>query len=544
MRGTHTYRLAVPSQAPARQVSLLRLLLLALALAVIVPGEWSVGAEGVQRSLRWLMAGVAVLTALLTLAVPWTTRPWQLILHLVFDLMWIGMLVYGTGGVASPAVVLLFAIGLVANLVLPGTVPFLIPALAALILAAQGALYLGGLHPFSPPYLEQRPALIDPPRVIGWLMVQVGALFTVDLLAQLLARRLREERIFVHQVLDQLSEGVLAVDRQGYAVYLNAELVRLFDLPVAQVGLPVARLLAGDGVAAVRALLAGPCPAEQGWDGPGGRQLILRTAPLIGRRGQRLGRTLVAADESRLRLLEDNARRAEHLAQLGAMAAGIAHEVRNPLTGLRGCAQELADITAASGQPDAAELARILIGEADRLARIIDDFLSLSRLRDPQPVPVVVESLFTDLAALVRGRRDLPDGLVPVWRSYPGLARLDADQDQVKQVFMNLINNAVDALRGVSGPRLVIEARPSPEDGPLPGGVLITVTDNGVGIPADLHERVFTPFFSTKAQGTGLGLSLVGRIVRAHGGVLALESAPGHGTAWSIHWPAAATPRR
>ena len=221
------------------------------------------------------------------------------------------------------------------------------------------------------------------------------------------------------------------------------------------------------------------------------------------------------------------------------MAAGIAHEVRNPLTSLRGCAHELADISATLKQPDAEFLARILVSESDRLARIVDDFLALSRLRLPVREPVALASLFEERRQLCEQRRDLPAGLELAFAVEAGCDAVLADAGQLRQVLSNLINNSLDALRQTPQPRLSCRARRGQAEGPFGvASVEIIVADNGCGIPPELQEQVFTPFFSTKSQGTGLGLSLVQRIVREHEGVMKLASEPGKGTTVTITLPA------
>lgn len=526
----------------ARQVGLLRLLLLALALAAVfvaVDPRQAELAPGSIEALRWLLVAVSGVSAVLVATVGWARWPWQLALHLVFDLLWIGLLIYGTGGVASPSVMLLFAVVLVANLVLPGTAPFVMPALASLVMAGNASLYLAGHTPFPEAYLAAAPHLGATNRTLGHLALQVGGLFLVDLLGQLLTRRLREQRSFTGGLLDQLGEGVLAVDRAGVVAYVNAEASRLLGLGAGAQGRPVRAVLGEPRLALPLGLLLGAVPVLERWDGEHGRSLVLRVTELRGRGGAVLGRTLLIADETRLRVLEEDASRAEHLAALGGMAAGIAHEVRNPLTSLRGCAQELADIAGRSGQADAAALAGIMVGEADRLERIVSDFLALSRLRRPERGAVDLAPLLADTERLLRARQDLPPGLELRFQADSGCPRAYADADQLRQVMGNLLGNALDALLHVPVPRLACRVAEAEEDNPLgESAVVIEVADNGCGIPPELHQRVFTPFFSTKAKGTGLGLSLVSRIVADHEGHLDLVSTPGQGTTIRIHLPA------
>ncbi len=526
----------------ARQVSLVRLLLITMGfavLAIIIQGRRPELVEPAATYLRSLLV-VTTAVAVLLFSTVWLARwRWQLALHLVFDLVWIGLLLHYSGGVSSPGVVLLFAVVLVGTLVLPGVALFVLPALASLVLAVNASMYLAGHAPFPAEFLALNPALTQTDRILGVLATQVGALFLVDLLGQLLARRLREQRIFTGEVLDRLGEGVLAVDRVGAVAYANAEAMRLLKLTGPVEGVPSATLLSDPASAPVLALLAGDrCPALERFTTTEGQQLVLRVTELLDRREQPLGRTLIIADETRLRLLEDSAHRAENLASLGEMAAGIAHEVRNPLTSLRGCAQELAEMAKEAHNGDAESLARIMVTEADRLARIVEDFLALSRLRSPERSPTELEPVIAELRTMTSQRRDLPEGFSASFACEDGCGSILADGGQLRQVLSNLINNAIDALRQVSDPKLTVRVRAMDRDCALGSpSVEIAVSDNGCGIPAEQRERVFTPFFSTKAQGTGLGLSLVQRIVREHEGLLSLTSEVGVGTTVTILLP-------
>lgn len=523
----------------ARQVGLLRLLLLAIAFGIAAfffQGHPETQVSAAQDTVSWLLVSAGAVAVALLSGLSLAREQWQLAFHLVFDLVWVGLLLFYTGGVASPGVVLLFAVVLIGNLTLPGVARFLMPALAALILATNALVYVVGAYPFPEALIARLPALADNTRILGNLAIQVAALFLVDLLGQLLALRLHEQRIFTGELLEQIGEGVLAVDLSGIVVYVNGEAIRLLGLPPNVRGRPLERVL-GAGYAEVLTLLRAKGMVERAQE-VGGRRLVLRSADLIGRSGQRLGRTLLVADQTRLRSLEDNARRAEHLASLGEMAAGIAHEVRNPLTSLRGCAQELAEMSERLGQGDAAALASIMVSESDRLARIVGDFLALSRLRSPRRVPTLLGPVFAELQQLSSRRQDLPPALDFSATVDPDCPLALVDPDQLRQILNNLVNNALDALREATSPRLRCIARAAADDNALGvGAVEISVEDNGCGISPELKERVFTPFFSTKSQGTGLGLSLVSRIVREHEGVLRLESLPGQGTTIVILLP-------
>ncbi|MEK7415449.1 MAG: histidine kinase dimerization/phospho-acceptor domain-containing protein, partial [Planctomycetota bacterium] len=398
--------------AQARLLVLLRLLLIAIGLGTLTLFAASHGSEAVaaMERARWLLVSVCAVAAALAGSVAWVNHRWQLALHLVFDVAWIGLLVFWTGGVASPGVVLLFIVVLIGNLILPGFLPFVMPALSGMILSMVAAFYLSDRSPFPAVFVVNAPELFAPGRVLGNLAVQIGALFLVELLGGLLVRRIVESRVFAGGVLDQLGEGVLAIDRGNHIAYVNAEAARLLGLgqpPIA--GSDVAIELSDPNLAPVRALIAAErLPVVERWRAPGGRQLVLRVTELHGRNNRVIGRSLVIADETRLRTLEDSMRRAEGLAVLGEMAAGIAHEVRNPLTSLRGCAQELFEVAQRAGRPEDARLAQIIVSESDRLARIVGDFLELSRMRPANRVQLSVAPVIQEVGTLIASREDLP----------------------------------------------------------------------------------------------------------------------------------------
>jgi two-component system sensor histidine kinase HydH len=217
---------------------------------------------------------------------------------------------------------------------------------------------------------------------------------------------------------------------------------------------------------------------------------------------------------------ETAVRRSERLAALGQLSAGLAHELRNPLSSIKGSA-ELLCRSAARGNPVAQELAQIIIEEAERTNSLVTRFLDFARPLEPHRQPVDVTKII-DRAAQRAG--------VPIIRNYsPDVPPLNIDAELMEQVFLNLLTNASQA----SPAGAPITAVTRADDGLAD----ISIVDRGCGIPPDKIDTIFNPFVTTKQNGVGLGLAIVSRIVDGHGGKMAVESAPGKGSVFHVLLP-------
>ena len=221
----------------------------------------------------------------------------------------------------------------------------------------------------------------------------------------------------------------------------------------------------------------------------------------------------------------------ERLAQLGMLAASVAHEIRNPLTSIKGAAQiverELSD---RPGLDSAREYLTLLAGEVDRLDGVMEALLAFARPRPPRLRSVAVNALSGELARAAR--IGLPPGIALAEDYAPEEPELEADPELLKQAVLNLIKNAAEAVAETGTitlrTRVVVGRRPS---------VVIEVLDDGPGIPAEQLDRIASPFFTTKARGTGLGLAIAAGIAEAHGGALKLENTDPHGARASLMLP-------
>ena len=242
--------------------------------------------------------------------------------------------------------------------------------------------------------------------------------------------------------------------------------------------------------------------------------------------GTRVGTVVACEDLSTLRRMEERMRQADRLASLGRMSANIAHELRNPLASLTGAIEVLGS-EASLGEEERQRLTGIVLRESDRLNGIISDFLTYARPAPLERARVDVNALIEEVLLLLE-HGALPTD-VKLVRTIPDALHADLDGSQLPQALWNLVLNAAQAMP--SGGELTVTAS-------IDAGTLsIGVSDTGTGIPTSVLPHVFEPFFSTKSGGSGLGLALVDRVTRDHGGEVLMHSTPGLGTTVTLRIP-------
>jgi two-component system nitrogen regulation sensor histidine kinase GlnL len=347
-------------------------------------------------------------------------------------------------------------------------------------------------------------------------------------------------------VIDALLSGVVVIDAGGNVREMNSEACRILGCsaptarrrPVEEVlGPPLAKLVRGV-LASGRALVEN----ELGIDDPRSpaRVAEVAVAPFQDLSGRVDGVVLEIRDRSIHRELREAEWQRHRLSSFGRIAAGIAHEVKNPLGGIRGAGELVSKRAEDERSRKAAEL---IIREVDRIAALLDDFRVLGGEETLRERPVNLHRILDDVLDLVD--LDPLSAGVEIARVYdPSIPELLADRDRLAQVFHNLVRNALQAMAEQGGGgRLTLVTRVD-LDHPLSGGdgarvpaLAIEVRDTGPGIPEDLRDRITDPFFTTRPAGTGLGLSIAQHWVTAHGGRLVLEDAPGGGTVARVTLP-------
>jgi signal transduction histidine kinase len=366
------------------------------------------------------------------------------------------------------------------------------------------------------------------------------------LMAKQPATPARRADVFFRHMVGNMRNGVLAIDRQGGIVLMNDEARRLFNLGAKpSAGTPYADLL-HEHPDIVR-VLGGAFEMKSL---PNRAELRMKsTDTVIGytlslvrdEGGDTVGAAMFFKDLTHVEQMEERERLRDRLAAVGEMAAVMAHEIKNPLGGIEVLAGLLR--RKVPDRPDVQSLVSDIISEAKMANAIVQEVLAFVR-----PVRLQVDR--TSLADAVSAAVVLADGKasrggIRVEVSLPDdLPPLGADQHQLTQVFCNLLINAYEALEGRGRIDITARLATAADDGALlPDGhspvptVVVDVADDGPGMPADVAEKIFNPFFTTKAQGSGLGLAIVRKIVDAHDGRIDMTTADGRGTRFRVTLP-------
>jgi two-component system sensor histidine kinase PilS (NtrC family) len=349
-------------------------------------------------------------------------------------------------------------------------------------------------------------------------------------------KELDRVRVDNDAILRHLATGILTVDRAGVIGYLNPAAEQVLGVSARDVaGQPVAEALP-ERLAALRALVLdsrdrrrGRARAELRIQDGHGRELPLGASTnVLMHEDELTGVVAVFQDLTEVREMERRVRRSETLAEVGALAAGIAHELRNGLKPISGSVELLQRDLKPEGET--ADLMDLIARESVRLNKFVTDLLNYSRERDLATEQVSLGAHLRDLVGTLRLDPRRAEAVRVELAPGPDETEVTLDCEQMRQVWLNLGANALEALgdRGTLTIAWVVRA---------PGHVMVEFRDDGPGIAPEDLRRVGEPFFTTKRGGTGLGLAIAQRIVERHSGVLTLESVAGQGTTARVTLP-------
>ncbi|PRQ05314.1 Sporulation kinase E [Enhygromyxa salina] len=539
-------RLSARVEALRRRISyfmLFRLGLLAIFTLLTSYSTWLVEERTVGPR-DWLAWTTLAAGYVLTLVFAWQLRPqreaprtferlralgWaQSTFDVVFALIAVGL----TGGVDS-GFVFLFLIAVLGAATMGDRRQILTAA------AASGLLYVGlsmaqfldlvpglagpGVVAASIPPAKLWLALLRTTSAIGLVAILSGYLNT-----QLLSSvsQLGSLRTLNENIVRSLSSGLLTVDLDGKVLFANPTAAALLGRSGSLHGLDCEELIPGvrghlDGSGGVRSRFE---LSVKRADDNRRVNLGLSCSALLDEGGRFLGHIVNFQDVTELREMERVLRRNERLAALGTLAASVAHEVRNPLAAISGCAELLeADV----GEEDQ-RLIRVIRSESSRLADIVSELLDYTRPRRLERAKIELGRALAELADSFRA--DPSNADIELVVSVPKEpVPVELDIGQLTQVLWNLVRNGAQAMAGKGRLELELEA--------LDEQVRLHLRDYGTGIEAASLGRIFEPFYSTKTGGTGIGLALVHRIVEEHGGEIRVESTVGEGTQFVIELP-------
>lgn len=342
-----------------------------------------------------------------------------------------------------------------------------------------------------------------------------------------------------------LSSGIVVLNLQGIITQVNAAALQILEMEEADLIDRSFKDLPGvaEMGATVQMTLETGVPQDRrdipiqvkGQEIPIG----LSTSLVEDHLGRPIGVVANFRNISIIKKLGEQAKRAKYLASLGEMAAGVAHEIRNPLNAIRGFAQLLND---KQQEPEAREWTSIIVEEVDRMNRIVQDMLDFSRQRLPTLVPVNLGEILHAVLHELNGQL-VADQVHMDFQWQPNLPPVLGNPDKLRQVFLNVIRNGIEAMPG--GGRMRVRGRLERAVEGEGLELAVSVADNGIGMDEETLGKIFDPFFTKKDTGTGLGLSICAKIIEQHGGRIEVHSQTGKGSLFDILLPVAAgTPAR
>src|SRR6266545_3080466 len=472
--------------------------------------------------------------------------------QLSLDLVLVTAIVATTGGPQSMFVPLYVLVVAAACFVLPRAGALIVAGLSSLLqiglVAGRSAVVLLGLA---------EPADTTPLEVLAALLNAVVLLVVWIVIASLADRhrksqehleaqrkRLSDVQAFRDLIFESVGSGLVAVDPAGRVTAFNRAAESITGVTAPEALEQPWEAIFGQGIdlEKVREAAAEDPSLAPRYEFPlrrrDGRELPVGISfwSLRSGRGDVAGLIGVCQDLSLIKQMEQRMRQADRLAAVGRLSANMAHEIRNPLASMSGAIEALTRELPA----DAARsrLVEIVLRESERLNHIVGDFLEYARPSPLSPLDVNVAEILDEVLLLIE-HRALPANL-KVTREYGETLPTRADPQRLRQAVWNLSLNAVQSMPEGGDMRVGAEHVPGPNGGRLK----IWISDSGCGIPETDMPHIFEPFFSTKPEGSGIGLALVYRVLEEHGGLVEVRSRVGEGTTFTLTLPASDGPSR
>lgn len=474
--------------------------------------------------------------------------------QLSLDLALVTWLVYHTGDVESPFLALYLVTVFIACALFGKSGVSLIGISGTALYVVVSVLTMSGLIARAAGWPAYGPGTMARIQFMFWL--NLLAILAVAVLSSQLAERIRRSerelatatrdladyRLFNDRIIESVRSGLVTTDLRGNIITFNRAAEEITGYKAHDIRGRNIYAIFGDienqievGLESIRTRSRLPrfdigCKTADSAE----IHLGFSVAPLVDEAERATGYVLTFQDLTEVMELEREVRRQERLAALGKMAAGLAHEIRNPLASMRGSVQVLASELSLS--PDQSQLMEIVLRESDRLNRIVSDFLTYARPPRMERTVIELASILSETVALLRNSPELrPDHRIIEERPQEPV-HYNGDPNQIRQIFWNLARNAIQAMPYGGELRVTLEAQPGSE-------VVISFSDSGQGMSREQKERLFEPFNSSSG-GTGLGMAIVYQLARDHNGKITVDSEVGNGTRISIKLPATGRVKR
>jgi len=520
----------------------------------------------------YVLAGsVCALTCVYIIIIP-LLKQFSLFAHaqIMVDLLLVTFLLYITGGINS-IFPFLYTIAIIAASICLYIYGGMLAATMASVLYAA-LICLQHYHLISPLQISSFIASgYTDERLYFPIIVNVSAFYLIAVLSSFLAEQakksrlqLREKQIdiekleLVHEnIIQNITSGLLTLDQKGTIITFNRAAEDITGYTYSAVYLrhvnevfpDMQSILTGDTHDSVPTLAGPRC--EMPFTRRDGKTIYLgfSLSPLRDTSGHAVGSILIFQDLTDYKEMQESVKRMDRLAVVGRLAAGIAHEIRNPLASISGSIQVLKKSLKLSDSD--ARLMDIILRESNNLNMLISDFTQFARPEKQDKERLILKAVISEVIAIFKNSPDCKN-IITIHEDIKDSVSVMANRQQFKQVLWNLIINAAQAMPPEGG-RITLSAMVK-EKGPQPPGIAplmkgsleqplpdawveMQVADTGCGIPEKDLEAIFDPFFTTKDNGTGLGLSIVHKIIQEHGGTIVVDSIPGRGTKFTMYIP-------
>jgi two-component system sensor histidine kinase HydH len=355
------------------------------------------------------------------------------------------------------------------------------------------------------------------------LILGSGALFFIFVIQNyyLVDKTLKQTKDYTREVVASMANGLISIDSEGKIVSFNLLALELLGIEESEAHGMDLRILIDFEKSGIQSTVSECIPVldfeiHHQREADAMVSLALSATPIKGGEGGCAGAVIVLRDLSEIKLLQEKVKRSEKLAAIGELAASVAHEIRNPLSSIRGFAQFLRH--SLKDKPQEKEYAETMVTEVDRINRVVTDLLTFARPMTVEISPTDIPELIEHSVRLVEA--DAMSRDVNIQMNISDLSKLPLDANQITQALLNLLLNALQALPPKSN--IEIGAELDASDSRLH----LWVKDDGPGIPKNLIEKIFDPFYTTREKGTGLGLAIVHKIVENHNGEIRVNSPP------------------